>query len=132
MVQMRFRFYDESGHERQADTPEALADAVERGQIGPKTLIYDNLEGGWVRAEEHDATHLAVAARLALGYDPKADLAPAKRGAGPASKQNGKHNSGAKRAAAGPRQGPGPLRRVLGLLALAAVAALAVELLGVG
>ena len=125
MVQLRFRYYDTSGKERHADAPEALAAAVEKGQIGPTTLIWDAEEGGWVRADAHDATHLAIATRLALGYDPRADLVPGRNGRGASRHDSGKRrplpgsDSAAKRIA----------RRALTLVAIGVGAFVTYEIL---
>jgi len=125
MVQLRFRYYDASGNERHADSPEALAAAVEKGQISPTTLIWDSIEGGWVRADAHDATHLAIAARLALGYDPKADLASGRGGRG-----SGKTDSGKRRPLPGAEStGKRFARRALTLAAIGVGAFVTYEIL---
>jgi hypothetical protein len=125
-MQQRFRYYDATGKERHTDMPEALADAVQKGQISPTSLIWDSHEGGWVRADEHDATHLAVAARLAMGYDPKADLAQGRSGRGAAAR----HDSGRrKKLPSGEGAGRRALRRVLTLAVIGAAALVAYELL---
>jgi hypothetical protein len=124
MVQLRFRYYDASGKERYVDAPEALADAAQKGQIGPTTLIWDALEGGWVRADEHDATHLAIATRLALGYDPKDDLA----GRGP--RGTARHDSGKRRPLPGAESSAKRvLRRALTLVAIGVGAFITYEIL---
>lgn len=127
MTQLRFRYFDAAGKERHVDAPEQLADAVERGHIVASTLIWDSHEGGWVRAEEHDATSLAIAARLAMGYDPKQDLAAGRNARGGGAR----HDSGRRRPLPKKQEGVAKrlFRRVLTLALVGVGAVIAYEIL---